>query len=95
MKPAEKKNQAIQNIAEETSSLIVPSLTPLHQTFIERKDDLNAMRSELLRKIETVRNEGYAAATRLMTPNAEQSHILGTAYLELIDSKRSEKNGKH
>lgn len=92
MSPTTKKPQAIERIAEAVSSLIYPSLAPLHQAFIEQKAGINEKRAELIRKRENVRNEGYAAATRLMTPNTEQSQTIGVSYLEFFNKQRSSKN---
>lgn len=87
--PTTKRPQAIERIAEAVSSLIYPSLAPLHQAFIEQKAGVNEKKAELIRKREDVRNEGYAAAIRLMTPNTEQSHTIDLSYLELINKQRS------
>lgn len=92
MSPTQKKPQAIERIAAAVSSLLFPPLAPLHQTFIEQKVGISEKRSELLRKRESVRNEGYAAATRLMTPSAEQLQTIGVSYLELINKQRSSKD---
>lgn len=90
--PTTKKPQAIERIAEAVSSLIYPSLAPLHQAFIEQKAGINEKRAELIRKRENVRNEGYAAATQLLAPSEEQLHTIGVSYFELINKQRSSKN---
>jgi len=90
--PTQKRPQAIDRIATAVSSLIFPPLAPLYQAFIEQKAGINEKRAELLRKRENVRNEGYAAATRLMTPSAEQLQTIGVSYLELINKQRSSKD---
>lgn len=87
-----KRPQAIDRIAMAVSSLIFPPLAPLYQAFIEQKAGINEKRAELLRKRENVRNEGYAAATRLMTPSEEQLHTIGVSYPELINKQRSSKD---
>ncbi len=92
MSPTQKRPQAIERIAAAVSSLLYPPLAPLHQTFIEQKAGVNEKRSELLRKREIVRNEGYAAATRLMTPSAEQLQTIDLSYLELINKQRSSRD---
>ncbi|QOJ23787.1 MAG: hypothetical protein HRU78_09080 [Gammaproteobacteria bacterium] len=89
MSPTQKRPQAIERIAAAVSNLIYPSLAPLHQAFIEQKAGVNEKRAELIRKRENVRNDGYAAATRLMTPHTEQSQTIDLPYLELINKQRS------
>lgn len=92
MSPTPKRPQAIERIAAAVSSLIFPPLALLYQAFIEQKAGISEKRSELLRKRESVRNEGYAAATRLMTPSAEQLQTIGVSYLELINKQRSSRD---
>ncbi|WP_096294012.1 hypothetical protein [Nitrosomonas ureae] len=92
MSPTPKRPQGIERISEAVSNLLPPPLAPLHQTFIEQKAGINEKRAELLRKRENVRNEGYAAATRLMTPSAEQLQTIGVSYLELFNKQRSSKD---
>lgn len=91
--PFEKKRpQAIERIAEAASNLLMPPLTPLHQTFMDQKLGVQEKRSELLRKQDECRNEGYAAAMRLMMPSAEQFQATRGSYLELIHKQRGNKD---
>jgi len=92
MSPTQKRPQAIDRIAMAVSNLIFPPLAPLNQAFIEQKAGVNEKRAELLRKRENVRHEGYAAATRLMTPSAEELQTMGVSYLEFINKQRSSKD---
>lgn len=93
-KPSTEKKipQAIERIAEAASSLLMPPLAPLHQTFIEQKSGVEEKRSELLRKQNECRNEGYAAAMRLMMPSAEKLKETRDSYLELIHKQRGNKD---
>ncbi len=93
-KPSPKKErpQAIARIAEAASSLLIPPLAPLHQAFMEQKYGVEEKRSELLRKQDECRNEGYAAAMRLMMPSAERLQATRGSYLELIHKQRGNKN---
>ncbi|MCE7914567.1 MAG: hypothetical protein DYH15_07760 [Nitrosomonas sp. PRO4] len=90
--PTQKRPQAIDRIAAAVSSLIFPPLAPLYQAFIEQKAGINEKRAELLRKLENVRNDGYAAATRLLAPSEEQLQTIGLSYFELINKQRSSKD---
>lgn len=87
--PMQEITQAIEFIRKSASCLIYPPLALLHQTFLDEKALVNEKRSELLRKREDVRNEGYAAATRLMSPSKEQLPTISISYPELIDKQRS------
>lgn len=89
MTPTTKRPKAIERIAAAVSNLIYPSLAPLHQAFIEQKAGINEKRAELIRKREKVRNDCYAAATRLMTRSTEQPQTMDLSYLELINKQRS------
>ncbi len=90
--PAPKKPRSIERIAEAVSNLLVPPLTSLHQTFMEQKAGVNEKRSELLNKREDIRNEGFAAAMRLMSPNADQLQMTKGSYLELVNNQRGNKD---
>ncbi len=90
--PAPKKPRAIEHIADAVSNLLVPPLTSLHQTFMEQKTGINEKRSELLNKREDIRNEGFAAAMRLMSANTDQLQTTRDSYLELVNKQRGGKD---
>ena len=92
LSPEKKKPKAIERISEAASNLLMPPLAPLHQTFMDQKFGAEEKRSELLRKREEIRNEGYAAAMRLMMPSAERLQATKGSYLELIHKQRGNKN---
>ncbi len=83
-----KRPKAIERIAEAVSNLIFPPLASLYQAFLDQKTGVEQKQTELLRKREEVRNEGYEAATRFMAPTTEQIHNTGISYLELIKKQR-------
>lgn len=83
-----KRPKAIEQIAEAAAGLIVPPLTSLYQTFLDQKAGVEQKRAKLVRRREEIRSEGYEAATRFMTPNAEQVRNAGISYLELIKKQR-------
>lgn len=89
---APKKPRAIEYIADAVSNLLVPPLTSLHQTFMEQKTDINEKRSELLNKREDIRNEGFAAAMRLMSASTDQLQTTRDSYLELVNKQRGGKD---
>jgi len=89
---APKRPQAIERIAAAVSNLIFPPLATLHQAFIDQKEGVSQKRAELIRKREGIRNEGYAAAMRLMSPSTEQLQTIGSSYLELINKQRRKKD---
>ncbi len=90
--PAPKKPQAIEYISEAVSNLLVPPLASLHQTFMEQKTGVNEKRSELLNKREDIRNEGFAAAMRLMSASTDQLQMTKGSYLELVNKQRGKKD---
>jgi hypothetical protein len=87
-----KRPKSIERIAEAVSNLIVPSLAALYQTFLDQKAGIGQKRTELVRRREEVRNEGFEAATRFMAPTAEQIRNADISYLELIKRQRG---GRH
>ncbi len=90
--PPPKKPRAIERITEAVSNLLVPPLTSLHQTFMEQKTGVNEKRSELLNKREDIRNEGFAAAMRLMSASTDQLQTTRDSYLELVNKQRRGKD---
>jgi len=89
-----KKPHAIERIAESVSNLLVPSLAPLHQTYRDQKAGIRAKRAELLRKQQAILDEGYGAASRLMTLDAETVPVLDASYFKRISQQQGDKDGQ-
>lgn len=87
-----KKPHAIMRIAESVSNLLVPSLTPLHQTYRDQKAGIREKRAELLRKQQAILDEGYGAASRLMTLDAETVPVLDASYFKRISQQQGDKD---
>ena len=89
------RSEGILRIKKSVSKLIKPPLEPLYQVFVDEKAAVQAERSELLRKIEELRQEGFEAAIQLMTLHPEPPHITNGSYFDRIENKEDENNEKH
>jgi len=82
--------EGIRRIYEAASKLVMPSLPPLYQVFLDEKAGVQAQRNELLRKQEELRQEGMEAAVRLMISGSDEFRIERRSYFEQIEQKRKE-----
>jgi len=81
----------IMRIHEEVSKLIKPTLAVLYQVFLDQKAALKAERTALLRKQETLHQEGYEAAVRLVISNSNDFQISQRSYFDRIKDNKGDK----
>lgn len=84
-------SSGIQRVYEAASKLVMPSLAPLHQVFVDEKAALQAERAALRQRQEEVRADGFDAAVRLLAASDEAFRIDRKPYFERIRYKRKGK----
>lgn len=80
------ETRAIQNIFNSVSHLIVPELSLLSLLLLDLKTGINSEKAQLRKLKEQAKNEGYAAAMRLMMPNDSQLEQAKGTYFERLEN---------
>ncbi len=81
----------IQRVYEAASKLVMPSLAPLYQVFVDEKAALQAKRAALRQRQEDVYADGIEAAVRLLAAADGAFRIAHKPYFERIENKRKDK----